>query len=363
MSKIVFTKNKLLSFTSRIASWYLKYYLLGRGSPLIATFQLTHLCNLKCKMCNLWRDPQKKTLGLDTYKSAIRDLNKMGCCYVSLSGGEPLLIKEIISYVQCATDNIPFVNLVTNGFLLDKEVAVRLAETGLDTISISIDGLEKTHDEIRGTTGAFQKAIEAIDNLKASAPKIKITVNTVISPWNIAEIINLAKFIEELKVLHKFQPIYHHPVFKNQTGQDTEWQMDDGNLKDLQEVINYLTNRKNVSNSRYYLAAIPRYFSGGNKRGLFAENCKSGSFYCEIKDDGLLFPCIEGMSWQGGFSLLEMGLCETYYSPEYKRAASGLGGCKRCQEILPLCYLESRIAFPITSFIKYSLIPQFFKTR
>jgi MoaA/NifB/PqqE/SkfB family radical SAM enzyme len=311
-------------------------------------------------MCNLWRDPHKHTLGLDIFKSVIHDLNSLGCCYISLSGGEPLLIPDILSYIDFAKKKILFVNLVSNGYLLGEDIARNLGRIGLDSLSISIDGLEKKHDEIRGVRGSFLKAMEAIHNVKRLAPQVKITVNTVISPWNIDEIIDLAKLVEKLGVLHKLQPIYRHPVFENQNNFGTDWQMDEERIRKLEEIVEYLKKKKNVSNSRYYLSGIPDYFLGKNKSGLFDEKCKSTHFYCEIREDGKLYPCIEGMRWQGGFDLFKNSLRQVYYSPNYKNAAKKLQECRRCQEILPICYIESRAIFPISSYIKYTLIPTLF---
>ena len=61
-----------------------------------------------------------------------------------------------------AKQKIPFVHVVTNGSLLTEEVIAKLAATGVDEISVSIDGLEETHDRIRGEHGAFTKTVATI---------------------------------------------------------------------------------------------------------------------------------------------------------------------------------------------------------
>lgn len=360
MNQIVNVGEKLYSFSARVLPWYLKRFTLGKDSPLIATFQLTHRCNLRCKMCNLWRDPQGATLPLDNFKKIINDLGALGCFYTSLSGGEPLLIKGILTYISHAKSRIPYVNLVTNGLLLSRDMAKGLAETGLDTISISIDGLEKTHDDIRGK-GSFAKTLGGINNIKSNAPNIKVIVNTVISPWNLEELLELVNIVGDLGVYHKFQPIYDHPLFQDQTSHSEPWKISDSQIERLKEVVECLKTKRNVANSKYYLSAIPNYFLGKNKGGLFGEKCKSVHYYCEIRENGELYPCLEGMQWKGGFKLKE-DFKTTYYSADYKKTVRRLENCTRCQEILPICYMEPRIAFPLSSYVKYTLWPNLLYT-
>ena len=70
--------------------------------------------------------------------------------------------------------------MVTNGYFLDRNRAEKLKNTGIDEISISIDGHKDINDKQRGTEGAYIRAIEAIKNIKRFAPRIKIFLNAVI---------------------------------------------------------------------------------------------------------------------------------------------------------------------------------------
>jgi len=97
MTKIISFKRKFFPLTGRILAWHFKYYLLGKGSPLITAFQLTNRCNLECRMCNLWKNPRKDTIPLDAFKCIIDDLHVLGCAYTTLSGGEPFVIKDKFS--------------------------------------------------------------------------------------------------------------------------------------------------------------------------------------------------------------------------------------------------------------------------
>jgi len=360
MPKIINLKKEFFPIVGRVLRWHFRHYVLRKDSPLMATLLLTNRCNLKCRMCNLWKAPKKNTLAFKVFKQAIDDLGLLGCAYISFGGGEPMVINDIFLYLSYAAAKIPFVNMITNGQLLDAWTAKELAKTKMDMVSISIDGLRKTHDEIRGIPGSFEKAMEGIENLKRYAPQIGITVNTVISPWNVDELLDLSDLVEGLGLLHKFQPIFHHHIFEGQTIKDVDWKMNWQQIERLREIVRVLRRKKNVANSAYFLLSIPTYFTSENTGGLFKERCKSVHFYCEVKEDARLFPCIEGMGWKDGFSLFDHSFKEIYYSPEYRKIVKRLLDCKRCQEILPICHVEPRIAFPVTSFIKYTLVQSLF---
>ena len=59
----------------------------------------------------------------------------------------------------------------TNGTLITKEKAKQLKEVGLSYVGISLDGLEATHDRFRGVAGAYQKALQAVDNCQEAGIK------------------------------------------------------------------------------------------------------------------------------------------------------------------------------------------------
>jgi len=309
-------------------------------------------------MCLISRNPDRKILPIEIFEKTIDDLEKLGCYYVGLSGGDPLVISNILDYVSYAKSKIPFVNLTTNGYSLSADVARGLGAAGLDMLSLSIDGFEETHDFIRNKKGAFKQAIKAIENMKTYAPEVGITVNTIIAGWNLEEIIPLSKLIKELNVYHKFQPVYPHKSFADgQREEQDKWISREINVDRLTEIIAFLKKQKNVSNSRYFLSLIPDYFLAKVNRGLFVENkCSMPDFYCEFREDGCVYPCILGMDWERGFSVRD-GFKSVFFSEKYQSEIKRLKEkCHKCQQILSICYFEPRIVFPIKNFIRYNLL-------
>ncbi|MEK6758989.1 MAG: radical SAM protein [Deltaproteobacteria bacterium] len=352
MSGIINIKNGALRILKNTAWWHLSYYLAGRGFPLAATFQLTNSCNLRCRMCNIPNNPKQGVLGLGSFKKIVSDLSGMGCCFASLSGGEVLTIPNFFEYLRSAKKCLPSVNFVTNGLLLDKAAASEAASARVDSVSISIDGLEKTHEEIRNMKGAFNKTLGAIENMKRNAPGVKIVVNTVIAPWNIDELKDLADFIAGLGVAQKFQPLNAHPDFDGQKkpyDMEKEKRVDAEKVEDL---IRYLMTKKHVANSRYFLKAIPGYLAGAISSGVFDAPCKLPSFFCEFREDGMMYPCLGGTSWSNGFSVKD-GVSKVFRSVGYREASRKLEGCRGCKKSYSVCYIEPRVTFPITNMIRY----------
>lgn len=165
-------------------------------------FELTSKCNERCLHCgSSCGDFISDELPAEEF---IRVLDKVKKDFsplpmLCITGGEPLLRKEFFDILSYA-DNIGFNwGMTSNGTLITPEIARRLFETGMKTISVSIDGLEETHDSFRRTKGGFARAIEGIKNLLEYDFKA-VQVTTVVTKKNINELDDLFALMEELDV-------------------------------------------------------------------------------------------------------------------------------------------------------------------
>ena len=362
MSGIINLKGSLARILRGALLWHVRELLGAKGGPLAATFQLTNRCNLRCVMCNIPNNPAQGVLHLESFTKIARELNGLGCCFASLSGGEVLTIPGFFDYVREAKSNIASVNMVTNGLLVDEDVARNIRQSGIDSVSISLDGMREAHERTRNCPGAFDKTVAAIELIKKLSPKTKIVVNTVITPWNISELYELTGFVEGLGVRQKFQPLNEHPRFEGQTrpySVEKDGKFDPAQVRDL---VDFLLKKKNVANSRYFLESIPAYLLGGPKGGLFADRCHLPRFYCEFREDGRMYPCLGGMNWKSGYPV-ELGVKNIFYDSGYAKDVKRLEGCKACQTSYSVCYIEPRVAFPAKSFLKYGLMTYLKKTK
>lgn len=340
MREVKIKKIDLIRILTRIIKWYFNYYLLGQISPLFCGIYATNNCNFRCAMCKIWQFKNKETLPLDLFKNLVNDI-KETCCYLSFSGGEPLLVPDIFERIIYAKKFIPHVHLVTNGYLLTKEIAKKFSQSGLDEISISIDGLKQTHDKIRGMEGAFDRVITAIENLKKYAPKINIVINTTIAPWNIDELFQLVELVKNLGVSQQFQPVSNIFEKKNYN----EFTRNTIEKEKIKLFIKKIIKKKHVVNSEYFLSKIPDYFILG-KNTCFNSNCKLPTYYIEILPNGDLFPCGILYGKNTSFSLRRQKVKEIFKSEEYKKEVKTLKDCSLCKKSMYVCYTEPRIFFP-----------------
>ena len=131
------------------------------------TLAVTNRCDYKCWHCyNAGRSQQDIPLAL--LRETIRALQDMGAVMVTLSGGEPLL-RDDLEEIAASFDQRTCLNLNTTGAGLTLERARRLKESGLFAAGVSLDSIRpEEHDRMRGRSGAFQTALDALRMISES---------------------------------------------------------------------------------------------------------------------------------------------------------------------------------------------------
>jgi MoaA/NifB/PqqE/SkfB family radical SAM enzyme len=143
-----------------------------RGPVVI--WNLVRRCNLTCKHCYSGSTnvdfPGELATG-EVYR-VMDDLKAFGVPVLILSGGEPLMRRDIFEVSRRAKDLGFYVGLSTNGTLIDAPTAGRIAETGYDYVGISIDGIGATHDRFRGEPGSFEAAMGGVRRCREAGIKV-----------------------------------------------------------------------------------------------------------------------------------------------------------------------------------------------
>jgi len=128
-------------------------------------WNITEKCNLRCAHCYRESDEfshSPATLSDEKCFRLIDEIKQLNPPIVLLSGGEPLLRKNIFDIIQRCIDAGLRVGLSTNGTLISPEIARKIKEARVSYVGISIDGMEEGHDSFRGTLGAFSSSWKAI---------------------------------------------------------------------------------------------------------------------------------------------------------------------------------------------------------
>ncbi|MEM4641075.1 MAG: radical SAM protein [Candidatus Pacearchaeota archaeon] len=141
----------------------------GFAPPCFIVISPTQKCNLKCLGCYASSKAEAPTLPFHIVERVIQEAHDIfGDRFIVISGGEPFIYNsegKTLFDIWKKFDDIFFL-VYTNGTLISKEVASKLAELGNVTPAISMEGFEKETDERRGK-GVFKKILEAANNLKA----------------------------------------------------------------------------------------------------------------------------------------------------------------------------------------------------
>src|SRR4030043_488978 len=169
--------------------------LFGLRVPLFCGHKITYNCNLQCKMCPFWKRPSKDS-SIEKEKPILKQIYNSGPCGIAFEGGEPLLRNDLVEILAFSRSLPLHTSLVTNGTLLESRID-EIASYINGVVYVSLDGLEKTHDAIRGVNGCFRKAVRGI---MASREKVSVTINTTIMAENIHEIEDLANLAKDLDV-------------------------------------------------------------------------------------------------------------------------------------------------------------------
>ena len=165
------------------------------GAPPLKNLflELTLRCNERCIHCGsrCGEHDRVNELSKEQYRKILDDVKRdFGVKQVELdiTGGEPLLRRDFFDIMSYANSLGFRWGMTSNATLINDDIAHRLHECGMKTISVSIDGLESTHDSLRGMNGAFSGAMRGIDALIRHGGFQSIQVTTVVNHRNFSEL-------------------------------------------------------------------------------------------------------------------------------------------------------------------------------
>lgn len=167
--------------------------------PVMLQFELTGACNLKCKQCYNDSGTKKTSMTTEHWKNFSQKVAN-DLFSVTLSGGEPLLLGEqLFSLMDIFQAGKTWINLISNGFFIDRETAKRLSKYDLGWVEISIDSpFEDYHDYLRGVQGSWRKAVLAASYL--ASYNVPVFIGTCVTPKTLPDIEAMVKLAQEIGV-------------------------------------------------------------------------------------------------------------------------------------------------------------------
>ncbi|WP_034061037.1 radical SAM protein [Lacinutrix jangbogonensis] len=173
---------------------------------------VNNICNLYCKMCdvatkNLDSNFAQNLVGTHSINTPLvlikKFIDQTTLYYPKAKLGfafaEPLVYPYLIESVKYAKQKELKVAITTNALTL-KQKSSDLAALNIHDLHVSLDGPQDIHNEIRGHKKSFQKAIEGIQLINEKNPKIKITIITAITEWNIGHLQELLTALKKVSI-------------------------------------------------------------------------------------------------------------------------------------------------------------------
>lgn len=287
--------------------------MLGARVPLFCGHKLTYNCNLQCKMCPFWKRPTLDS-SIDQEKAILKQVYNSGACAIAFEGGEPLLRNDLVEILAFSRSLPLHTSLVTNGTLLESRID-EISPYINGVVYVSLDGLEKTHDAVRGVSGCFGKAVRGII---ASRAKVSVTINTTIMAENIHEIEDLVKLAVELEVKISVA-VAHEYCNAKACAPDSH---------EVREIAGKLAELKKKG---YPLVNSMSYFKVMAKEKNW--KCKPWSLVNVGPEGKLVLPCYVRNEYSTNVSVFETSI---------KTAISGFdwNETKNCQKCSLHCYVE-----------------------
>ena len=167
-------------------------------------WECTTRCNLHCRHCGSDCSVQsrEKDMPLEDFLGALDTLparHRPKDFLVVLTGGEPLLRPDIETVGREIRRRGLSWGVVSNGWFYDEAMQERLLRAGMQSLTISLDGLQESHDWMRGHAGSYERVLRAI-GLFATEPRLTSDVVTCVNRRNFAELPEVHRILEGLGV-------------------------------------------------------------------------------------------------------------------------------------------------------------------
>lgn len=174
----------------------------ARRAPQAVMFELTYRCNLRCPHCYVKGSPKKiRELTTKQVFSILDQLRDLGTFNVAFTGGEALLRRDIFNILAHAKRCGFETTLFSNGYLIDKTAARKLAQVNVNNVDITLNSLKpEIFERLTGAKGALRKVKNAIDLLikHGISVKIKSTGMTI----NRGELADIGKYARSLNIIY-----------------------------------------------------------------------------------------------------------------------------------------------------------------
>lgn len=312
-------------------------FILKRPTPLLLSYEITQRCNARCSFCGYWRLKEPSLgLSLDKIKKIFDSAYDLGCALVAITGGEPLLRKDLPAVFEYAKKTGLSTILLTNGYLLPKRI--HELHRFLDSINVSVDFPDARHDKIRGLDGLLERAVAGVRLAREFG--VGVNMNCVMTAQHSLEDMRKLLFMaRRLDSTMSVEPVFETPNPNGSIlGRMSKEDADSMKVNDW-EFISHVADLllfykkhgfgKTVLNTDAYLRLI-------RERGDFT--CFPFSWQLGVRSDGdVTSMCVTGLPKGYLGNALKQDLRDIWFSKRAKMLRDRYKRCKLAKEYG--CYL------------------------
>jgi SynChlorMet cassette radical SAM/SPASM protein ScmE len=318
------------------------------SAPLDLCLGITNQCNLNCKHCLAANTRLVQDLTTEELLNIIKQIGDLKIFNVYIFGGEPLMRKDFFTILEALCKLKISISLNTNGTLITKELAKRLAHYPIKVYTVSLDGSSAEVQEPFRGKGSFDKNIAGIENLREE--KCNVLISTIVTRFNYKDVENIVLLARKLgagqvrfnDVVYVGNAVCYHQSLLMIIKEKFE----------LLEKFRELRNRFGsfITGSILQIVDIMEEIKAKPKEKfpLQIYSCGAATKKCAIRPDGWVVPCEIVWDTKAG-NIRERSLSDIWHnSPVFEAFRQTLeikeeeiSECKGC-EYLRLCYKGHR---------------------
>lgn len=281
--------------------------------PLAVHLEISDSCNLRCHHCFAGElERQEGPLGFAELERLFAQMSEMGSYRLGLTGGEPLLRKDLFEVIDLALEHGLSPCVTTNGILIDEATAREFGRRDLLWLNVSLEGASPaTNDLVRGQ-GSFERVIE---NLKILSQYSKFSLAFTIMRTNLHEIgrcVELAISLGAESVV--FRPLYPVGTARRHLDLMPTFAEYNAALEGLRS-----TRQRNTEDACGVIPFSPAIREPAGALIYWNHGCGAGNLVCSISHSGNLSPCsFLGTEFQVG-NIREHSLSELWREAALER--------------------------------------------
>ncbi|MFA5504852.1 MAG: radical SAM protein [Vulcanimicrobiota bacterium] len=321
---------------------------LQRRTHTNAVWEITLKCNLACSHCGSRAgDERVEELSTEESLDLIRQLAEVGIQEVSLIGGEAFLRSDWLDLAEAITQAGMVCTMTTGGYGISATTAERMKKAGIRAVSVSIDGLESTHNGLRGREKSFQYCLETMAHLQNAG--VLVGCNTQLNRLSAVELPELYYILRDAG-MKAWQIQMTVPM--GRAADNTDMLFQPAELLEFYPILARIVKRAyadgvlvSSGNNIGYYGPYERLFRGGGdpKEWTFWQGCLAGLAVLGIEANGAIKGCpsLPTSAYTGG-NIRDKSLYEIVsQAPEltmnlHETTEHLWGFCKSC-DYAPVC--------------------------